>query len=150
MSLYDSTRITKYNVLENVCFIYCFYRSLSLQILQWLKQKGSTRSVENTRRNEDNWAVTCDFQQCGILTSVDSYEPVQPPLKLRNSKLCSVGSLTIIEYSSDQQRLWPDCAYAQADLRLCWSHIPHCWKSHALAQLLPSKTIHLSLTNGGK
>ena len=29
---------------------------------------------------------TCDFQQCGILTSVDSYEPVQPPFKLRNSK----------------------------------------------------------------
>ena len=25
------------------------------------------------------WAVTCDFQQCGILTSVDSDEPVQPP-----------------------------------------------------------------------
>ena len=25
--------------------------------------------------------------------------------------------------------------YVQADLRLCWSHIPHCWKSHALAQL---------------
>ena len=23
-------------------------------------------------------AVTCDFQQCGILTSVDSDEPVQP------------------------------------------------------------------------
>ena len=22
--------------------------------------------------------------------------------------------------------------YAQADLRLCWSHIPYCWKSHAL------------------
>ena len=31
-------------------------------------------------------AVTCDFQQCGILTSVDSDEPVQPPFKLRNSK----------------------------------------------------------------
>ena len=25
------------------------------------------------------WAVTCAFQQCGILTSVDSDEPVQPP-----------------------------------------------------------------------
>ena len=25
---------------------------------------------------------------------------------------------------------------AQADLSLCWSYIPHCWKSHALAQLL--------------
>ena len=27
------------------------------------------------------WAVTCDFQQCGILTSVDSDEPVQLPFK---------------------------------------------------------------------
>ena len=27
-------------------------------------------------------AATCDFQQCGILTSVDSEEPVQPPLSL--------------------------------------------------------------------
>ena len=26
-------------------------------------------------------------------------------------------------------------AYAQADLSLCWSHIPHCWKSHALVHL---------------
>ena len=39
-------------------------------------------------------AVTCDFQQCGILTSVDSDEPVQSPVKLRNSKRCS---LTVIE-----------------------------------------------------
>ena len=38
--------------------------------------------------------MSCDmyFQQCGILTSVDSDEPVQPPFKLRNSKLCSVSS----------------------------------------------------------
>ena len=33
-----------------------------------------------------NWAATCDFQQCGILTSVDPDEPVLPPVKLRNSK----------------------------------------------------------------
>ena len=26
--------------------------------------------------------------------------------------------------------------YAQADLMLCWSHIPHCWKSHALAKVI--------------
>ena len=25
--------------------------------------------------------------------------------------------------------------YAQAGLSLCWSHIPHCWKSHVAAQL---------------
>ena len=28
----------------------------------------------------------CDFQQCGILTSVDSDEPVHPTFKLRNSQ----------------------------------------------------------------
>ena len=72
------------------------------------------------------WAVTCYSQQCGILTSVDSDEPVQPPVKLRNSKCCTVSSLTLIEYSSDRQRLWSDCVYAQADLRLCWSIIRHC------------------------
>ena len=78
-------------------------------------------------------AAACDFQQCGVLTRADSAEPVQPYSKLRNSKWCSVSSLTFIEYSSDKQMLWADCAYAQADRRLCWSHIPHCWKSHALA-----------------
>ena len=60
---------------------------------------------------------------------------LQPPFKLRNSKWCSVSSLTSIEYSSDKQRLWSDCGYAQADLRLCWSHIPHCWKSHVTAHI---------------
>ena len=80
-------------------------------------------------------AVTCDFQQCGILTSVDSDEPVQPPFTLWNSKLCSVSCLTLIEYLNDKQRLWSHCAYAQAGLSLCWSHIPHCWKSHATTQI---------------
>ena len=46
-------------------------------------------------------ASACDFQQCDILTSVDSDEPVQPNFKLRNSKWFSVSSLTIIVYSSD-------------------------------------------------
>ena len=81
------------------------------------------------------WAVTCDFQKCGILTSVDSDEPVLPLGKLRNSKWCLIRSLTFIEYSSDKQKLWSDCAYAQASLSLCWSHIPHWWKSHVTAHL---------------
>ena len=46
--------------------------------------------------SRDMWFPTmCD------LTSVDSDEPLQPPFKLRNSKWCSISSLTIIEYSSD-------------------------------------------------
>ena len=84
---------------------------------------------------DNNWAVTCVFQQCGILTSVDSDEPVQPALKFSNPKWRSVSSLIFIEYSSDYHRLWSECAYAQADLRLCWTHIPHCLKSHVAAQL---------------
>ena len=47
------------------------------------------------------WAATCDFQQCGVLTSVDSDKPVQPPFKLRSSKWCLVISLTLMEYVSD-------------------------------------------------
>ena len=89
-------------------------------------------------KGKGKWASAWDFQQYGILASVDSSEPPQPPFKLRNSKWCPFSSLTIIEYSSDLRRLWSDCAYAQADLRLCWSHISHCWKSHATAQMLIS------------
>ena len=36
-------------------------------------------------------AATCDFQQCGILTSVDSNECVQPPVKLRKIRYHTGG-----------------------------------------------------------
>ena len=57
--------------------------------------------------------------------------------KLRwNALVCCISSGPRVKvYSSDQQTLWSDCAYAQAGLSLCWSHIPHCWKSHATAQM---------------
>ena len=32
--------------------------------------------------------------------------------------------------------MWFPTAYAQADLRLCWSHIPHFWKFHVVAHLM--------------
>ena len=35
-----------------------------------------------------NSASTCDFQECGSFASVDSYKPMQAPVKLRSSKLC--------------------------------------------------------------
>ena len=40
-----------------------------------------------------------------------------------------------MEYSATSKGSRSDCTYEQADLRLCWSHIPHCWKSHALAHI---------------
>ena len=44
-------------------------------------------------------ATPFEPRQCGILTNVDSDEPLQPPFKLTNSKCCSVSSLTVIELS---------------------------------------------------
>ena len=41
--------------------------------------------------------MTSVFEQCGILTSVDSDEPVQPPFKHRNSEGSLISSLTVIE-----------------------------------------------------
>ena len=38
------------------------------------------------KSTEEQMSGAGDFQQCGILTSVDSDEPVQPPFKLKNSK----------------------------------------------------------------
>ena len=100
-----------------------------------LRSRSACTSALSSQPLINSLSVTCDFQQCGILTSVDSDEPLHPPFKLRNYKWRSVSSLTIIEYLSDWQRLWSACAYVQAGLNLCWSHIPHCWKSHVVAQL---------------
>ena len=41
---------------------------------------------KESKECKDIWAVTCDFQNYGILTCVDSDEPVQPSVKLRNTK----------------------------------------------------------------
>ena len=50
-----------------------------------------------TRGHKEQRASACDFQPFDILTNVDSDESLQPPFKLRNSKWCSVSSLTNIE-----------------------------------------------------
>ena len=47
--------------------------------------------------------MTWDFQQCGILTSVDSDERVQPlfkPIEIPND-VRSASSLTVMEYLID-------------------------------------------------
>ena len=62
------------------------------------------------------WAVTRDFQQCGILTSVDSDEPVQPLFKLRNSKWCSVSSLTLKRLAKALIRLRVCAGWSEASL----------------------------------
>ena len=71
--------------------IYCNYGIRQGPPTEWIGV--STRTGESLQKvHKCTYAATCYFQQCGILTSVDSDEPVQPPFKLRNSKWCSVSS----------------------------------------------------------
>ena len=42
--------------------------------------------------------MTCDFQQCGILTSVASDEPVQPPLSLETLNIVRSVANTHIKF----------------------------------------------------
>ena len=49
----------------------------------------------------------------------DSDQLVQTLFKLRDATWGSASSLTIIAYSSDKQRLWSVCAYAQAGQSFC-------------------------------
>ena len=132
MSLTPSETLMEIEQLDIFCDEEKVFR---FQVIMKFYYNCNRSCLEESNSQTCIWVTTCDFQQCGILTSVDSDEPVQHSFKGRNSKCCLVSSLTVIEYSSDSQRLWSDCAYAQADLRLCWSFIPHCWKSHALAHI---------------
>ena len=58
-------------------------------LLVYLKMDASHLLVNNSALAELKAntirAVTCDFQQCGILESLNSREPAQPPFKLRQA-----------------------------------------------------------------
>ena len=62
-------------------------------LTQMVIERPSTK-ITNLRRG-------MRFPTMWHLTCVDSDEPLQPPFKLRNSKGCSVSSLTVIGYSRD-------------------------------------------------
>ena len=119
----------------NLVWVFICIQTLHMRNYIWV-----STVCQNTYNRKENvvkhiWAVTRDFKQCGILTSVDSDEPVQPPFKLRNSKLCCISCLTVKGYLIHLQSLWSVFAYAQADLNFCWSHIQYCWKFHAAAHI---------------
>ena len=94
--------------LSELLYMSSFFASLKTYLLNLRRNPGYTISSITSQWEllvvsilRKFWATAWDFQQFDILTSVDSDEPLQPPVKLRNSKWCSVSSLTIIEYSSD-------------------------------------------------
>ena len=101
---------------------FCNCSPMSLSECRWIFKEANVLL--------NYWAATCDIHQCGILASVDSDEPVQPPIRLRNSKWCLVSSLTLLEYSSDEQRLWSDNALR----RLIWGFAGHIY--HTVGNLM--------------
>ena len=89
-------KINNFNELEHET-AHCMHELLDLCYLSefvlflWYMNVPSLLYASARSQYIINWAAT----QCGILTSVDSDEPVQPPFKLTNSKRCSVSSLTL-------------------------------------------------------
>ena len=77
----------------------------------------TAREICRPESYNNNWARAWDFQQFDILISVDSDEPVQPPLKLRNAKWCSVSSFV------NNHRILKRLAKALIRLHVCagWS-----------------------------
>ena len=57
------------------------------------------------------------------MTIKDSDQPVHRPCMARFLVHPSLDRSEAVEGTCDQRRLWSDCADAQADLRLRWSHI---------------------------
>ena len=51
-----------------------------------LQTEDFSEDLKKHDHEEADTSRTCDFQQCGILTSVDIDMPVHHPFKLRNSK----------------------------------------------------------------
>ena len=64
---------------------HCWESHVTAQISKYNQIRQFSSSEQQTISSVIG-AVTCDFQQCGILTSVDSDGPVQPAIKLGNSK----------------------------------------------------------------
>ena len=67
------------------------------------------------------------------------YENAVYAKKKRIHYLCEASIL--MPNGDSQNGYFYLCAYAQADLRLCWSYIPHCWKFHVAAHFTLTKLV---------
>ena len=68
------------------------------------------------------------------MISKDSDQPIQSHSLARVFVNPSLDSLKAIQSTCDQRRLWSNCADAQADLSLRWSHKSYCRFCLVLAQ----------------
>ena len=67
--------------------------------------------------------------------SEDSDQPGHPPSLIRVFAV-RIKKAWVLSYPMNAQwRLWSDWADAQADLSLCWAHMPFCWFCHDAARM---------------
>ena len=122
----DQDRLTHYKC----SWVNSLKNEILKKVSRWREKHEKLPSMQRVKMS-----AAGTFEPQHVISNNVTFWQVQPPIKLRNSKWCLISSLTLIGYTSNQQRLWSHCKYAQADLRLCCSHIPHCWKSHVAAHL---------------
>ena len=76
------------------------------------------------------------FYKTPCAPSEDSDQSVHQSSLIRDLAGHSPGSKCSKSSSGGQRILWSDCADAQADLSIHWSHIQACWKWRTQAKLL--------------
>ena len=70
------------------------------------------------------------------VTSKDSDQSVHPPSMAGVIFHPSSDNPESVQGTCDQRRLWLDCAYAQADLSLRWSHKCYCMFCRAMVHII--------------
>ena len=87
----------------------------------------------NMEQNVLKWATSWQNKQNDLCAQQNSDQPGHPPsLIFTVLAVRSMGS----KGPCRQRRLWSDWADAQADLSLCWAHMPFCWFCHEAAHFI--------------
>ena len=98
-------------------------------------------SIVNNRSKKQKFVSVHDktYNKTCVTSSKYSDQPIYLPTMARVMVYPSLDSLEVVEGTCDQQKLWSDCADAQADLSLRWSHKSYCRFCRALAQILEAQ-----------
>ena len=111
---------------------YCNYTIVSCKCLFLISSSGT--SGKTVLRDCDLFRVTLIIFEPAhyktydktCVTSKDSDQTIHPSRTARAFVYPCFDSLGAIEGTRDQRRLWSDCAKAQSDLSLRWSHKSCC------------------------
>ena len=117
----------EYHVIVLTDIITVFLRYFLWYFLVNISYWPNSRRIYEPPRDRTN-KVAC-------APSEDSDQPGHLPSLIRVFTV-HMKKAWILSYPlSAQRRLWSDWADAQADLTLCWAHMPFCWFCHQVAHM---------------